>query len=353
MLTRSAPPYSRIHAPSPSPPPQCVRMALLDAVEALELPPNALDSLIDRLGGPSAVAELTGRGKRMVRQQIKGSGQAGKAAAAYQKAPSIASAAATSSSSSMALAKPKTAAAAAAAVKPPPPSRKARVNYSDDDGDDDEIEDDEVEKDVIEIDDDNDDAAAEGEVTEEENGGSGGAAVSSTHSTLSSPLGLEAPHAADAAAVDANGAPISPPQLDGSASDAASASASAAPPPAAVAATGYSLADYIPPCPEGVTYTRVKRVATPGGSCEGLNNTERVAFQHGHKLVAIISEAASAGISLHADRGLPRAGRRRRVHITAEMSWSPMTQMQQLGRTSRGGWDGGGGGEMRERMYGY
>jgi hypothetical protein len=41
---------------------------LLERAEALVLPKNPLDDLIERLGGPDAVAEMTGRQKRMERQ---------------------------------------------------------------------------------------------------------------------------------------------------------------------------------------------------------------------------------------------------------------------------------------------
>ncbi len=79
---------------------------------------------------------------------------------------------------------------------------------------------------------------------------------------------------------------------------------------------------------------RYVRRAREGVAMDKASQDEMDAFQAGRKRIAVISQSASTGISLHADARSGSADARR-VHMTLETAWSADTQMQTFGRTHR------------------
>lgn len=80
-------------------------------------------------------------------------------------------------------------------------------------------------------------------------------------------------------------------------------------------------------------HVEYKKRNPEGVAMHRTNVHEMDQFQSGKKRVAIISDAAAMGISLHASNRAEN--RQRRVHVTLELGWSADKQMQTFGRTHR------------------
>ena len=84
---------------------------------------------------------------------------------------------------------------------------------------------------------------------------------------------------------------------------------------------------------ESPGHVEYKKRNPEGVAMHRTNVHEMQQFQSGKKRVAIISDAASMGISLQASNRTEN--RQRRVHVTLELGWSADKQMQTFGRTHR------------------